>query len=242
MTGDPRRSRGGVVVIGLVLLGIVAGMVALRSPLFEVRRVEVRGNGRLAPAEVRGLLGDARGRNLWLVSLDDLARSVATHPWIARADVRRDLPSTLVVEIEERIPIAWVADAGGGAAVAADGVVVQRRPDGEGLVAIGTAERIEEPGSLTSAPRRSLRVVASLPPRIRREVAAASLRGEGVILRLRSGARVLYGRAESLGAKRATLTALLAWMDENEVPTGLVDLRAPATPAIRPVSSHRPGG
>ena len=238
MTGGARRSRGGIVVLGLVLLGMVAGTVALRSPLFEVRRVEVRGNGRLAPAEVRRLVDDTRGRNLWLLSLDDVARSVTSHPSIATAEVRRGLPSTLVVEIEERTPVAWVADPGGGAAVAADGVVVQRRPDGAGLVAIGTVEELEEPGGVTAAPRQALRVVASLPSRIRREVAAASLRGEGVILHLRSGARVLYGRAESLGAKRATLGALLDWIDENEVPAGLVDLRAPATPAIRPVSSR----
>lgn len=240
--GGSRRSRAGIAVVIVVLLGVAAGTVALRSPLFEVRRVEVRGNGRLAPAEVRGLVEGARGRNLWLLPLDDLARSVTTHPWIARADVRRDLPSTLVVEIEERIPVAWVADPGGGAAVAADGVVVQRRPDGAGLVVIGQVDRVEDPGSVTAAPRPSLRVVASLPPRIRREVAEVSLHGEGVILSLRSGARVLYGRAESLWAKRATLAALLDWIDENEVPAGLVDLRAPATPAIRPVSSERPGG
>lgn len=233
----PTRSRGGVVVLALVLLAVLAGTVALRSPLFEVRRVEVRGAGRLAPSEVRVLVEGARGRNLWLVPLDEIARSVSAHPWIARAEVGRRLPSTLVVEIEERIPIAWVADPDGGAAVAADGVVVQRRTDGDGLVAIGEVHHVEEPGGQTSAPRQSLRVVASLPPRIRREVEAASLRGEGVILRLRSGARILYGRADSLGAKRATLAALLDWIEENEVPAGLVDLRAPATPAIRASAS-----
>lgn len=227
-----------MVILGLVLLGLAVGTIALRSPLFEVRRVEVRGNGRLGPGEVRALVRHAQGRNLWLLSLDQLARSVDQHPWVAEARVRRDLPSTLVVEIEERIPVAWVADPGGGAAVAADGIVVQRRDEGTGLVSLGPVEQLEEPGALTAAPRASVRVVASLPPRIRREVAAVSLRGEGVILRLRSGATILYGPAESLGAKRATLVALLDWIEENEVPAGLVDLRAPATPAIRPVSSR----
>lgn len=232
-----RRNRAGVVILGLVLLGLAVGTIALRSPLFEVRRVEVRGNGRLGPGEVRALVRHAQGRNLWLLSLDRLARSVDRHPWVAEARVRRELPSTLVVEISERIPVAWVADPGGGAAVAADGIVVQRRDEGTGLVSLGPVEQLEEPGTRTAAPRASVRVVASLPPRIRREVAAVSLRGEGVILRLRSGARILYGPAESLGAKRATLAALLDWIEENEIPAGLVDLRAPATPAIRPVSS-----
>lgn len=231
------RSRAGIVVLGLVLLAFAGGTIALRSPIFEVRRVEVRGNGRLGPGEVRDLVGHTRGRNLWLLPLDELARSVASHPWVARAELRRDLPSTLVVEIEERLPVAWVSDPGGGAAVAADGIVVERRSDGAGLVSLGVVEDLEEPGTRTGAPRHSLRVVASLPPRIRREVAAVALRGEGVILRLRSGARILYGLPESLPAKRATLVALLDWIDENEVPAGVVDLRAPATPAIRPASS-----
>lgn len=232
-----RRSRAGVALVGLVLLGVAAGAIGLRSPLFEVRRVEVRGNGRLAPAEVRALVEGAVGRNLWLLPMGELARSASSHPWIARAELRRDLPSTLVVEVQERLPVAWVRDPAGGAAIAADGIVVQRRADGEGLVSLGSVDEVQRPGARTAAPRGSLRVVASLPPRIRREVAAVALRGEGLILRLRSGARVLYGRAEALGAKRATLTALLDWIEERDVPAGLVDLRAPATPAIRPVSS-----
>lgn len=231
-----RRNRAGIVVLAAVLLGILVGTVALRSPLFEVRRVEVRGNGRVGPGQIRKLVQPAQGRNLWLVPLEDLARAVSSHPWVARADIRRELPSTLVVEIEERIPIGWVADPGGGAAVAADGIVVQRRPEAAGLVSLGAVDEIQRPGTPTVAPAASLRVAASLPARIRREVAAVSRRGEGIILRMRSGARILYGRAEALGAKRATLAAVLSWIDENEVPAGIVDLRAPATPAIRPVS------
>ena len=59
MTGtgrDGRRAVGGVLVLTVVILGALAWAVVVQSPLFDVRRIEVRGSGRLAPGDVTGLL------------------------------------------------------------------------------------------------------------------------------------------------------------------------------------------
>lgn len=236
MTGRGRGRRRAVAgsLLAVVLLGALVWAVALRSPLFQVRRIEVRGNARLAAEEVAGAVAHVEGRNLLALALEDVADRVARNPWVDDVVVERDLPSTLVLRIHEQVPVAWVGDPGGGAVLGSDGTVLERRERHEGLVVLGRVEESLDPGIAAPVPPPVLRVVASLAPRIRRAVAEAEVGEEGVVLQMRSGARVLYGPATSLPAKGATLRALMAWIDENEVPAGLVDLRAPATPAIRP--------
>lgn len=232
MTG---RRIGGAVVLGALVLGALVWAVVVQSPLFEVRRIEVRGLGRLAREDVSALLPGVEGRNLLLLSLDRVERMVGTNPWVDRVEARRQLPSTLVVRIREHVPVAWVRGPSGGVALSSRGVVLGRRRTGRGLVSLGRVSEATVAGSPAPVEPGLVRVVASLAPRVRREVAAARIEDEGIVLRTRSGARILLGDPVAIPAKAATLQALLRWMGEHGVPAGMIDLRAPATPAIRPV-------
>jgi cell division protein FtsQ len=56
--------------------------------------------------EVRELAGVDIGDKLLAVDADAVAKLLASHPWIASARVRRELPSVLAVEITERHAVA----------------------------------------------------------------------------------------------------------------------------------------
>jgi hypothetical protein len=101
-------------------------------------------------------------------------------------------------------------------------------------VSLGKVAEETVVGSRAPVEGALLRVVGSMTPRVRRQVRAATIQDEGVVLRMRSGARILFGDPSEIPAKQATLQALLRWMGEHGVPAGMIDLRAPATPAIRP--------
>ena len=49
------------------------------------------------------------GVNLFAIDRDDVARAVSQEPWVARAHVRRELPSTLMIDVVEREPACTVA-------------------------------------------------------------------------------------------------------------------------------------
>lgn len=78
------------------------------SDRFAIDQIEVRGADRLSPELVRAALPIQRGENLITADLEDARRALRTEPWIATADVRRQLPSTLIVEITEHAPAVVV--------------------------------------------------------------------------------------------------------------------------------------
>ncbi|HHL40254.1 MAG TPA: FtsQ-type POTRA domain-containing protein [Deltaproteobacteria bacterium] len=104
----------------------------LHSPYLAVDEITVVGAGRLDDAEVLRYCGLGVGENILALDAAAAAEALESHPWIARAVVRKRLPSSVIVEIEERKPVAvvrlddlYVMDA--------DGVVFKRAEPGDGL-------------------------------------------------------------------------------------------------------------
>jgi cell division protein FtsQ len=95
---------GAAVLAGAVIWMVYAQVTT--SARLKVLRVEVQGNSRLSAGEVRELLGPAIGENILCVDIDQLRGRLAASPWVAAARVRRSLPHTLTVEIQERVPLA----------------------------------------------------------------------------------------------------------------------------------------
>jgi cell division protein FtsQ len=78
-----------------------------RIPFFDVRHVEVVGTTLLEPAEVVAAMELDTTRSIW-ADHAPLAARVDRHPQVASARIGRRLPSTLVVEVEEIPPVAFV--------------------------------------------------------------------------------------------------------------------------------------
>jgi cell division protein FtsQ len=74
---------------------------------FRVRRIEVR-DARFTPADdIRRRMGIDTTFSIWN-DLDPLRDSVASHPQLSGVRIARRFPSTLVVTVEERQPVALV--------------------------------------------------------------------------------------------------------------------------------------
>ena len=100
-------------VVGKVLLvaACAAGAVwggrrvvrhVIASPRFAVREIAVGPSTRVSSDEIRALAGIQLGDRLLAVDPDTVAARLTTHPWILAARVRRELPSTLAIEVTER--------------------------------------------------------------------------------------------------------------------------------------------
>jgi cell division protein FtsQ len=229
----PERPRGGIAA--LLLIGFVVGAWAVAvSPLFHVREIRVRGNRHLSSSEVVRLAGLGPATNILTLSPNRLERALTRSPWVRSVEVRRSLPSTVVLRIQERSPMAWVEQRHGVAVVAADGTILTlRKRSPAGLVSLGRWEEPLLPGARLAALRAALRAVASLPPAIRHRVASASVRRDGVVLLLQEGTRVRYGDGGSLHQKNAALAKVLRWAGERGAGLDYVDLRVPRNPAVR---------
>jgi hypothetical protein len=78
------------------------------SPRFAITQITVQGNHRLATEEIRAALPVAPGDNVFAADLDGVTRTLHANPWIARAEVHRVLPHTLVIDIGEHEAAAIV--------------------------------------------------------------------------------------------------------------------------------------
>jgi cell division protein FtsQ len=112
----PRRRHSWARVLGIlrsvVALAVFgAGVYLLEQQVAEagalhVDRIALRGNERLSTGEVLVLLDGLRGQHLLAVDLDRWHRRLLSSPWVGHASLRRVLPSTVEVRIDERQPMA----------------------------------------------------------------------------------------------------------------------------------------
>ncbi|MEO7359983.1 MAG: FtsQ-type POTRA domain-containing protein [Gemmatimonadaceae bacterium] len=113
----PRWLRWMLRVLFLVVAGAVVstpwwGPQSLaRLDYFRVRRVEFDGVRFVNPSELVAKLALDTTSSIW-DDLDQYALRVAKHPMVQAVEVTRTLPSTVVLSIVERLPIALVSDSG----------------------------------------------------------------------------------------------------------------------------------
>ena len=84
----------------------VAAAHVVASPRFALRELRVTPSAHLDREQLVELAGVNDGDPLLALDTDVVAARLAKHPWIASARVRRELPSTLVIEVTERHAVA----------------------------------------------------------------------------------------------------------------------------------------
>lgn len=219
----------------LVLVGVaataLAAVVVLRSPILDVDAVQVQGTSRVDVDEIRARAGVDPGEPLLLADLGAAATAVEALPWVAEAEVTRDLPDAVVVRVTERTPAAVVAGGGRTVLVDADGHVLDTvAGSGASYVPVFVGDAPPEPGAVVAD---QLVVGVDLASQLRADPpdAVASVHLEPSLhLRLTGGARVELGDAERLQEKVEAFRTLYARVDTRCL--ARVDLRVPTHPVV----------
>src|SRR6187549_3248707 len=93
----------------LFALAIVLGYAAYRgvtliaaASSLQIGHMVVRGHERLSTGEVLALVEGLRGQNILAVKLDEWQQRLLSSPWVETATIRRVLPSTVEISIQER--------------------------------------------------------------------------------------------------------------------------------------------
>jgi cell division protein FtsQ len=209
-----------------------------RSPLFRVREVRVEGVTHGSPARIVRLAGLSEHDRTLGLDLGALRARIERDPWVERAEIDIDLPSTITVRITERAPVATVNLGFGSVLVDAKGAIIAPGA-GRGLPEIVLPpSRIERVRDAT--PREHgvslepiAEALAALPTEVRAGVVRAELSsGAGVELILEGGVRVTYGRAREVAAKAEVLTRILAWARDAGERVRAINVMAPSAPAV----------
>lgn len=95
------RTRFYVLMTSLILL--VCWLILSNSGIFTIDAIEVRGNSHYTAEEIINIGHATSGRNIiYKANIKETTEFLEQNPYIRHAEVRRKLPSTLVIKVTER--------------------------------------------------------------------------------------------------------------------------------------------
>jgi len=96
-----------VAVVATVAIVAYRGLdLVVSADALTVSRITVEGNVQLADGEVLSLLAGMRGSSMVTIDLDSWRARLLALPWVDDATLRRVLPGTVAVVVDERTPMA----------------------------------------------------------------------------------------------------------------------------------------
>jgi len=84
-----------------------------QSAFFSLQRLEVRGKTSVSEELIKRTIPIPWGENIWRVSKESIASEIEKSWFVKVVSVRRKLPSTLVIEICDQVPVALVRSKNG---------------------------------------------------------------------------------------------------------------------------------
>lgn len=125
-------------ITGVVMIAAIGGGVAWgarryvkTSPRFGVTEIVTTGGKHRNPEELATTAGIAKGQNVFTVDLDKGRQRLLADPWIAEAQLSRQLPGTISVRVTEREAAGIVAMPEGTYLVTREGSVIKRAEAGD---------------------------------------------------------------------------------------------------------------
>ena len=104
---------GALLLVGVIMAGAWGARAAARQmAFFRVRTVEVRGVRYIQPNDVVSRLRIDTVASLW-DDLEPYRQRVMRHPQVSDVRITRRMPGTLVVTIQENLPVALIQTAAG---------------------------------------------------------------------------------------------------------------------------------
>ncbi|MEU8818179.1 FtsQ-type POTRA domain-containing protein [Actinoplanes sp. NPDC048796] len=213
------------IAAGVLALAGIVSWVVYGTSLLGVRDVKVVGTQFLTPLQIEQAASVPQREPLARVDLDAVRAKVRTLPAVDRVVVRRSWPSTLVVEVVERTPVAAVPASGQFSLIDREGVpyrTVQQQPAGLPLV------RTTSPGPNDVNTKSALTVLSALSEDLREQLVAVSVPMPAQIkLELKKERTVVWGDDTQSDTKSQVATALLKRKGRE------IDVSAPSVVTIR---------
>jgi cell division protein FtsQ len=213
--------------VALGVLLVLGGLTWLiyGTPVLGVRNVQVVGTELLTPQQVRQAARVPADEPLARVDLDKVRARVRAIPAVDRVVVRRSWPSTLVVEVVERTPVAAVPSGNGFTLIDRSGVPYRQVAAQPGDLPL---MRLASPGPDDVDTRSGLTVLGALSAQLRQQLVAVSVAAPAQIkLELRRARTVVWGDDTQSDTKSQVATALLKRAGSE------IDVSAPTVVTIR---------
>jgi cell division septal protein FtsQ len=220
MRGVNRRKQL-LVVGGSLVVSIVLVLIVLASPLVAVRNIDVEGAKYANSTLIETVSKSLRGKSVLTVDTNAAQKLLETDPWIESVRIKTYLPSRAVIEINERVPVAWFLGVDNqGRVIDQDGrvlAVVNGRPT-EYMLIDGIGPNLIAGAMASESYKAAAQLAMSLPDEIRPVVKNMGVNGPNqVTMTLLTGAVVKFGEPVDLRNKLVNVVVILRRQDINQI-------------------------
>lgn len=219
----PRGSRRRRIVagVGTGFALLITALVVLASPLVAVTRIDVEGARYADAGLIARVVESMKGESVLTVDRITARARLEADPWIASARISTYFPNRVVVEIEERVPVAWFVGVDNRARVldAAGAVleVLSGRPTGYLLIE-GVGPNLIAGAEAPPAYRAAAQLASSLPSELAGIVQSVGVSGESrVQMFLVTGTEVDFGEPVDMRNKLVNVLVLLRRQSPNDI-------------------------
>ena len=116
----------------------------MTSPIFNIKDIQVLNNNQIPTETITSLSGLATGQNIFRFWNANVENSIKENPYIENVKIRRKIPSTVQIDIEERIPTYSIDYMGKYAYINNQGYILEISEDSKGLPIIQGISTSEE--------------------------------------------------------------------------------------------------
>jgi UDP-N-acetylmuramate dehydrogenase len=220
MRGVNRRKQM-LVVGGSLVACVVVVLIVLASPIVAVRNIEIEGAKYANSTLIETVSKSLRGKSVLTVDTNSAQKLLETDPWIESVRIKTYLPGRAVIEINERVPVAWFLGVDNqGRVIDQDGrvlAVVNGRPT-EYMLIDGTGPNLIAGAMTSDSYAAAAQLAMSLPDEIRPVIKNMGVDGPNqVTMTLLTGAVVKFGEPVDLRNKLVNVVVILRRQDINQI-------------------------
>ena len=206
-----------LVALGIFIVLLSLTLVVLASPIFAVRRIEVTGLTYTDAVLLESVKESLNGASVFTADLDSAKRRLEGDPWVRSARLAWYLPDRVVIEIDERTPVAWFVGVDNRSRVLdREGRVLQvlEGQPTQFLKIEGVGPNLAAGTVTTPVYTGAAQLATSLPPDIAQRVKHLNVDGpEQLGMTLKTGTVVKLGAPVDLRYKLVIVATVLAQQD-----------------------------
>ncbi len=242
-----KRRKRSISVLGLGLFLLFCLSLSLyfflNSAFFNVRKIEVSGCHTIANEQIIQLSGLVLGTNLMQIKASEAISKIELHPVVKSVRIHRRIPRTILIEVEERTPVALVVGTDSYLAVDSEGIYLRK---GEDLLneltlpvisGLTIAENISPGTDLTTEGlSAALELLEQMDEAFLRNVAEIKASSPySLTFNMLQGVEVRFGEPEDVEHKLRLLQELLLDNGQviNDQTVEYIDLRYNSLPVIK---------
>ena len=242
-----QRKWNAIESVVFIMLVLVTGFVLLHSPVFEVRKVLVRGNHFLSEEKVRSVADIGLGVNIFNLKMAGVSANLKQVPMIKEAQVNRSLPSTVIITVVERVPLGLLPTKEGFIEVDDEGIYLAGAAAGTpGLPVItGVQVDVSAPGQLIESEglKSALAVIEGLPVGSAANLSEVHVDDDGQIkIYTTEGYQCRFGLPQEIQEKGVIFQQVLLELRKQGAKIYYIDLTYTGQPVVYYKSKTKAGG